>query len=61
MTPNRQPPLLRDSFSGGKQRKPASQAATTYFCFTAIAEISMRELLTRAAAWVVACAGLGRA
>jgi len=30
-----------------------------YFSFTAIAEISMRALLTRAAAWIVARAGLG--
>jgi len=30
-----------------------------YFCFTAIAEISMRALLTKAAAWMVARAGLG--
>ena len=30
-----------------------------YFCFTAIAEISMRALLTSAAAWIVARAGLG--
>jgi hypothetical protein len=30
-----------------------------YFCFTAIAEISIRALLTRAAAWTVARAGLG--
>ncbi len=30
-----------------------------YFCLTAIAEISIRALFTRAAAWMVARAGLG--
>jgi len=30
-----------------------------YFCFTAIAEISIRALLTKAAAWMVARAGFG--
>jgi hypothetical protein len=36
----------------------ASQSAA-YFCFTAMAEISSRALLTKAAAWMVARAGLG--
>jgi hypothetical protein len=33
--------------------------AERYFCFTAIAEISILALFTRAAAWMVARAGLG--
>ena len=32
---------------------------SSYFCFTAIAEISTRALFTKAAAWMVARAGLG--
>lgn len=39
-------------------RMLASQAGT-YFCFIAIAEISIRALLTKAAACMVARAGLG--
>jgi hypothetical protein len=34
-------------------------ACRTYFRFTAMAEISIRALLTKAAAWMVARAGLG--
>jgi hypothetical protein len=52
-------------FSGRKRfrecanRASLTRATTPYFCFTAMAEISTRALLTRAAAWIVARAGLG--
>jgi hypothetical protein len=48
----------RNNFSGVRGEIPGS-ARGSYFCFTAIAEISMRALLTKAAAWIVARAGLG--
>lgn len=46
---------LRHRFCGAVPVTPGE----SYFCFTAIAEISMRALLTKAAAWIVARAGLG--
>ncbi len=41
------------------QGQPYRAGITPYFCLTAMAEISTRALLTRAAAWMVARAGFG--
>ncbi len=49
---------LRHRFCGASREVPVTPGES-YFCFTAIAEISMRALLTKAAAWIVARAGLG--
>jgi len=38
-------------------KKP--EPAEVYFCFTATADTSIRALLTRAAAWIVAREGFG--
>ena len=42
-----------------RKRRIAGIPRANYFSFTAIAEISIRALLTKAAAWMVARAGLG--
>lgn len=53
-------PILRfASFLERHARMTFSQAGNDYFCLTAIAEISIRALLTKAAAWTVARAGFG--
>ncbi len=56
----RQPfPAPRAKSISQARRDCRIRQGASYFCFTAIAEISIRALLTRAAAWIVARAGLG--
>src|SRR5579859_2912069 len=56
----RQLPSQNERCSHAVKTKPfIVKRSPHYFCFTAMTEISIRALLTNAAAWMVARAGLG--
>jgi hypothetical protein len=59
LNPKRQAKLLAAPHVLWREQGSPGYAGESYFCFTAIAEISIRALLTKAAAWMVARAGLG--